>query len=51
MHCDALGHGIGTTFIQEVTHLTFQNFELKGKNILRTIYEKEMLGIQHVVKK
>jgi hypothetical protein len=34
-----------------VRPLAFENNQLKGKNLLRPIYEKKMLAILHVVKK
>jgi hypothetical protein len=37
--------------MQEGRPLAFESSQLKGKNLLKPIYEKEMLAIQHAVKK
>jgi hypothetical protein len=37
--------------MQEGMPLTFESNQLKGKNLLKPIYEKEMLAILHAVKK
>ena len=51
MECDALGHGIGVVIVQEGKPLSVENWKLKGKNLLKTIYENEMLAILHEIKK
>jgi hypothetical protein len=37
--------------MQEGRPLTFESNQLKGKKLLKTIYEKEKLAILHAVKK
>ena len=51
VECDASGNGIGVLFMQEGQTISFESCQLKGKNQLKPIYEKEMLAILHAVKK
>jgi hypothetical protein len=51
MECDALAHGIGAVLMQEEMALSFESSQIKGKNLLKPIYEKEMLAILNATKK
>ena len=51
MECDSSRNGIGVVLMEEGRPLGFESCPIKGNDLQKPIYEKEILEILHAIKK
>jgi hypothetical protein len=51
VQCDASVNGIAVVLMKEGRLLAFESRSLKGKDLHKPIYEKEIMAILHALKK
>ena len=50
VECDSLGNGIGVVLMKEGRSIDFESRPIKGNDLHKPIYEKEILELLHALK-